>query len=324
MIDQGERDLFGRSLRAALQRHTGSSLDGELRRLGWYEALRAEPRTALAVLFELQGSLNASSPLDPVLSSALCPDDSLRAVLLPAFGSRDTPGERRNGAVVVHGLGSRWMAGAAQVLLAARLETGIELIEVPTAQLECRPVTGLDPALDLVEVGGTIGGDSFGTGTPTGTSGAQAWSRALSLAQLALSHQLIGASRAMLQLACDHATGRIQFGRPIGSFQAVRHRLADGLVAVEAAAASVEEGWEEGSDLGAALAKAVAGRSALAVARQAQQVLAGIGFTAEHPLHRFVKRTLALDQLLGSSASLRRSVGAELLRARVLPPAAPL
>jgi alkylation response protein AidB-like acyl-CoA dehydrogenase len=128
----------------------------------------------------------------------------------------------------------------------------------------------------------------------------------------------------MLRLARDYATERIQFGRPISSFQAVRHRLADSLVAVAAAEASVAAAWEVGSPFTASVAKAVAGRSARVVARHSQQVLAGMGFTAEHPLHRFVKRALTLDQTLGASGTITRGIGGELLRSGKLPAALPL
>lgn len=324
MMDEGERHLFTRSLRAALEHRSGPALDEDLGRLGWYEALATEPRTALAGLFELQGLLNVTSPLDPVLASVLSPDDPLRAVVLPAFGSRGAPGARHPGAVVVHGLGSRWVTDAPDALMAVTSGAGVELVGVRTVDLQVRMVAGLDPALGLVEVGGTLEERHMEPVAPAGPPGDRMWSRAVSVAELALSHELLGVARAMLGLARDHATERVQFGRPIGSFQAVRHRLSDALVAVEAAAASVEAAWEEGSELTAAVAKAVAGRSALAVARHAQQVLAGMGFTAEHPLHRYVKRTLVLDQLFGSSASTKRSIGAELLGARALPPAVPL
>jgi len=66
------------------------------------------------------------------------------------------------------------------------------------------------------------------------------------------------------------------------------------------------------------------GRAALGAARNCQQVLAGIGFTAEHPFHRYVRRVLVLDQLLGSSRSLTRGYGAELLATRRLPDLLPL
>ena len=68
--------------------------------------------------------------------------------------------------------------------------------------------------------------------------------------------------------------------------------------------------------LTAALAKAIAGRSARTVARHSQQVLAGIGFTTEHPLHHYVRRVLLLDHLLGDARSLTTTLGDALLRDR--------
>lgn len=135
----------------------------------------------------------------------------------------------------------------------------------------------------------------------------------LAAGRLALGWWLVGTGRAMLALARAHALDRVQFGRPIAAFQAVRHRLAETLVAVEGAEATlVAAGTDE---LGALLAKAAAGKAALTAARHCQQVLGGIGFTAEHDLHRHVKRALVLDGLLGSSRELTRQAGA-LLRER--------
>ncbi|MFE6861982.1 acyl-CoA dehydrogenase family protein [Nocardia sp. NPDC057668] len=123
----------------------------------------------------------------------------------------------------------------------------------------------------------------------------------------ALSWWLLGTGHAMLTLARTHALTRTQFGRPLSSFQAVRHRLAESLVALEAAEATLSVATDE---LGALLAKAATGQAALTTARHCQQVLAGIGFTAEHDLHRHVRRTLVLDGLLGSSRELTREAGA--------------
>lgn len=122
----------------------------------------------------------------------------------------------------------------------------------------------------------------------------------------ALASWLVGTSRAMLDLARTHAVDRVQFGRPIAGFQAVRHRLAETLVAIEGAHATLAAA---DSELGALLAKAAAGRAALLTAKHCQQVLGGIGFTAEHDLHRHVKRALFLDGLLGSSRELTREAG---------------
>jgi alkylation response protein AidB-like acyl-CoA dehydrogenase len=128
----------------------------------------------------------------------------------------------------------------------------------------------------------------------------------------------------MLELARQHALERIQFGRPIASFQAVRHRLAEALVSLEAAAALMSASWDEPTPGTAALAKGMAGRSARIVARHAQQVLAGIGFTLEHPFHSYVRRTFVLDQLLGAGVALTRQTGTEVLRTGRLPAAFPL
>ncbi|MEO3787423.1 acyl-CoA dehydrogenase family protein [Actinocorallia sp. B10E7] len=135
---------------------------------------------------------------------------------------------------------------------------------------------------------------------------------ALAAGRRALGWWLLGTGRAMLALARSHALDRAQFGRPIASFQAVRHRLAETLVALEGAEATLLAAEDE---LGSLLAKAAAGQAALTAAKHCQQVLGGIGFTAEHDLHRHVRRALVLDGLLGSARELTREAGA-LLRER--------
>jgi alkylation response protein AidB-like acyl-CoA dehydrogenase len=110
----------------------------------------------------------------------------------------------------------------------------------------------------------------------------------------------------MLSLARQHVLDRTQFGRPLASFQAVRHRLAETHVAVEGAEATLAAATD---DLGSLLAKAAASEAALTAARHCQQVLGGIGFTAEHPLARHVRRALVLDGLLGSARELTREAG---------------
>jgi hypothetical protein len=129
----------------------------------------------------------------------------------------------------------------------------------------------------------------------------------LAAGRRALGWWLAGTGRAMLVLARTHALDRVQFGRKIASFQAIRHRLAETLVAIEGAEATLAAATD---DLGCLLAKAAAGQAALTAARHCQQVLGGIGFTAEHDLHRHVRRTLVLDGLLGSSRELIRQAGA--------------
>ncbi len=128
----------------------------------------------------------------------------------------------------------------------------------------------------------------------------------------ALGWWLVGSGRAMLGLARRHALDRTQFGRPVASFQAIRHRLAETLVAIEGAESTLAAAAAEPEELSFLLAKAAAGQAALTAARHCQQVLGGIGFTAEHQLHRHVKRVLVLDAMLGSSRALTREAGAAL------------
>ena len=285
-MDREELELFRASLQQACSSHTGKALDDALDELGWRDALGVDRRAAVSTLFELQGMANAtSSALDAIMGRALDVDGP---VVLPPLGSCDQPRAR--------GLGTFAFANSK-----------------PDGVTVC-PVGGIDPALGLVEV----------TGDLQLASPSSAWPDAVAAGQVALAHELVGASRAMLQLARDHAVERIQFGRPIAAFQAVRHRLAESLVAIEAADAALDAAWEVESPMNATLAKAIAGRSARTVARHCQQVLAGIGFTAEHPFHRYFRRTLVLDGLLGDARSLTKQLGEDLLTTREVPPLPPL
>jgi len=134
----------------------------------------------------------------------------------------------------------------------------------------------------------------------------------LAAGRRALGWWLVGTSRAMLSLARQHAVDRVQFGRHISSFQAIRHRLAETLVAIEGAEATLDAAAAQpdaADGLASLLAKAAAGQAALTTARHCQQVLGGIGFTEEHPLHRHIKRALILDGLLGSARELTQEAG---------------
>jgi hypothetical protein len=319
MIEGDDLTLFASSLRRATETTTGRELDATLDDLGWRDALAADRRAAVATLFELQGRAGAtSSALDQLLASALgAGSQSGTGVVLPRPSRTSAPGRVVGDAVEVDGLASSAAIEGDELLVA--LDDGGRLARVATDALERRAVTGLDPALALVEVRGTAASP-----VSEPVKAACGWAEAVAAGQLALAHEQVGASRAMLALARDHAVERIQFGQPIAQFQAVRHRLADTYVAIEAAESAVLAAWDDGSTLAAAAAKAIAGRNARLVARHCQQVLAGIGFTAEHPLHGYIRRVLTLDRLLGDARSLTAAMGAELLRTRRVPQLLPL
>ena len=282
--------------------------------------LSADPRSAIGVLFELGGELNMSPPIDAVMAWTLCPGDPLPVVVLPAFGRWDAPAERRGSTVTVNGLGSGEAAAGRIRRRGHQVRHPDRGPHHPDGATRPSPhPEAWSPRSNWLEVGGDVH-----VGPAPGRGATDEWRRSVAVGQLALSHQLVGAARSMLQLARAHAVERVQFERPISSFQAVRHRLADGLVAIEAAEASLAGAWDDRSPFSASLAKAMAGKSARIVSRHAQQVLAGMGFTAEHPLHRFVKRALTLDQLLGAAGAVTESIGEQLIQSRTLPAGLPL
>ncbi len=314
-MDGDERALFVRGVQDAAARHSGAALDAALDELGWLDALAADAPLAVTTLFEAQGRAGATSgALDAVLAAAL--GVARAPVLLPRLGRTAPPGRIEGDALVGRGLTRSAVTGT--VLVGCTAGDGTRLVEVDLADLTVRPLGGLDPDLGLHEV-------TVGSGAATAPPlGAGAWGAAVAAGQRALAAELGGVAATMLDLAREHAVERVQFGVPIASFQAVRHRLADCLVAIEAARGAVDAAWEGGSPLEAAAAKAIAGRSARTVARHAQQVLAGIGFTMEHPLHRFVRRARSLDGLLGDHRTLTRELGEQLLVDRGLPAILPL
>jgi hypothetical protein len=292
-MEEADLAAFTAALRQAAERHRGD-FDTGLDDIGWREALVDDPAATRAV-FAVQGELNLSS-------SAL--DD----VLLHALGDAPNPGT----AVLIapYPIGTRRLATASQIISVD--VSGV--ISIPPDAPTLRTVHGVDPEGGWVELGG-----SFEVHVMGGCVPGPPRERALAAGRLAVATELAAASRAMLDLARDHAMNRIQFGKPIASFQAVRHRLADALIAVASADAAVAAGWEDTTPYTAAMAKAITGRSARTVARHSQQVLAGMGFTNEHAFHRYFRRILVLDQLLGSTAEISADMGADAIRNRAIP-----
>ena len=303
MIDAGERAVMAETVRSAiadaLAAGGAADIDAVLAKLGWLEMLGEQPGDAIEVVFSALGATHATATaLDDVLSSALGIEPSPElAVLLPGFAGWEPPARE--------GLATARAAAATEVLAGG--------VSLPRTAVEIRALSGIDPSAGLHSVrvrDGAAPGRGFDPA---------AWQAAVALGRRAVAHQIAGASRAMLDLARAHALERVQFGRPIARFQAVRHRLADALVAVESLEAALTAAREEPGPDTAALAKAVAGRTAHTVARHCQQVLAGIGFTMEHPFHRFLKRALALEGLFGSADAIVLDFGRRLLSARRVP-----
>ncbi len=137
---------------------------------------------------------------------------------------------------------------------------------------------------------------------------------ALQVGSTLLAAEQIGAAAHLLNLAVEYAKSRLQFGRPIGSFQAVKHRLAEGMVDLEhARSATYHAVWalSDGSDdpaLSAAIAQALASAAFSRIATDTIQVHGGIGFTREHQAHLYFKRATTDAALLGSAEAHRNRV----------------
>jgi alkylation response protein AidB-like acyl-CoA dehydrogenase len=151
-------------------------------------------------------------------------------------------------------------------------------------------------------------------------------SRLMTIGALLAAAEAVGAAGRMLEDACRYAAERRQFGRTIGSFQALRHLLADMYVrhasswsSVLYAAAALDENADEAPRT-AAIAKAYVSRSAREVAHGAMQVFGGVAVTAEHPAHRFLRRIVVRERQFGDAAHHERALGRALAEAAVPEP----
>jgi alkylation response protein AidB-like acyl-CoA dehydrogenase len=158
-------------------------------------------------------------------------------------------------------------------------------------------VAGIDAEAGWTRVKGEIGAAGA---TPVDDA---AWCHAIAAGRLALAHESIGVAQAMLSLAVAHATDRHQFGVPIGTFQAVQHRLADVHVQIESARAVARMAWIDANPDVATAALMAARRAVESSTEHCHQVMGAIGCTWEHPLHHFIRRGALLSLLLAIDAS---------------------
>jgi alkylation response protein AidB-like acyl-CoA dehydrogenase len=142
--------------------------------------------------------------------------------------------------------------------------------------------------------------------------------RILDLAAVALAAEQVGGAQRCLDMAVEYAKSRIQFGRPIGSFQAIKHKCADMLLEVESAkSAAYYAGWAAAEDsdelpVVASLAKSYCSEAYFHAAAENIQIHGGIGFTWEHDAHLYFKRAKSSELLLGDPSYHR-----ELLAQRI-------
>ena len=232
---------------------------------------------------------------------------------LEASAARDGNGWRLTGT-------KRWVLDGDRAdevaVVARRTDTGqLGVFVVPGAELPADPMR----ALDATRVLATIALDGVQVPAERCLPGGDPdIRRGLEEATVALAVETVGTCQTIFDIALQYAKDRHQFGVPIGSFQAVKHKFANMLVAVERAralgyfaAATIAED-DERRPLAVAMAKAASADCQQLLAQEGIQCLGGIGYTWEHDMHLYVKRAKTNGALLGGRAAQRQRV-AELI-----------
>lgn len=250
------------------------------------------------------------------LGRAAVPGPVFETMTVGALALRGTPWASGvvDGSVAVAAalMGERYVAHAdvAALVLLADHET-VRALEV--SQLQVDHVEGIDGGRRLATLSGTEGMGHFLAVDREGATDA---------GSLAAAAYLLGLSSRMLTIAGDYARDRRQFGQPIGSFQAVKHLMADALLKVEFARPAVyRAAWSHASGAetrarDVSMAKALASEAAQKAARSALQVHGAIGYTWECDLQLFMKKAWALMPAWGSASFHRRRVSDSVLGPR--------
>ncbi len=193
---------------------------------------------------------------------------------------------------------------ATLIIVAARTDKGVSLFAVDggAAGLTRTALSTMDQTRKQAKL-------EFANTPATliGTEG-EGWNvlgRVLDLAAVALAAEQVGGAQKVLEMAVDYAKVRVQFGRPIGSFQAIKHKCADMLLEVESAKSAAYYGMWCAAELNdelpsvASLAKAYCSEAYFHATAENIQIHGGIGFTWEHPAHLYFKRAKSSELLFG-------------------------
>jgi alkylation response protein AidB-like acyl-CoA dehydrogenase len=210
-------------------------------------------------------------------------------------------------------------AGAADLIVCvARTGEGLGLFTVPanTAGVKITPTAGLDATRKLYDV--HFDGVSVGAADvlAVGPAASRALDRSIDVATMCASADMLGGMQWILEDAVEYAKTRQQFGKVIGSFQAVQHMCADMLLWTESARSAIYyAAWaldaeRDTSARAVSIAKAYTSDASREVANRGVQVHGGIGFTWEHDLQLYYKRSKASEILFGDAAFHRAQLAA--------------
>ena len=192
------------------------------------------------------------------------------------------------------------------ILTVAAVDGDTALFAVAVDDVEVTPADQLDPSRGLIQVALADAPARLLSDRTAAAAIAEAYRRGL----LAVGAEQMGVARMCLEQAVEYAKTRSQFGAPIGSFQAIKHRCAEVLLDVELADAVIDQAVQTGAPADAELAFVVATRAALSAAESCVHIHGGIGFTWEHSAHRYLRRARINATLMGPSAAHRDAIAA--------------
>jgi alkylation response protein AidB-like acyl-CoA dehydrogenase len=262
------------------------------------------PLTDLCVFLEETGYVAAPGPFFPTVAlfTPLVATAG-HELLAPALSGEIT------GTVAVAGADGVWAANDDRVKTFVPEADRVDWVAVvapgPTVSLvqspEARPVGTVDFSRRFFEV-------DPGSGSAAQSIDPEAFESVLERATIALAAEMVGTARRLFDMALAYAKERVQFDVPIGSFQAIQHKLADVALDLERATSAVAyaamavDAKDADRHRAAHVAKAAAGAAATRAAKDGIQIHGGIGYTWEHDLHLFIRHAYGSEAWMGTSA----------------------
>jgi alkylation response protein AidB-like acyl-CoA dehydrogenase len=271
-----------------------------------FAGLGGGPCTDLCLFVEETGYVAAPGPFFATVAMLAPLLAALDHELLPAVVDGEV-----TGTLALAGSAGTWepndepvktfVAEANRVDWIAIVDAGPSVRIVPRDAVAVREVRLIDWSRRLFEV------DTSGVDAPRLALDGAALAAVMDRATVALAAEMVGTARRLLDMALAYAKERVQFDVPIGSFQALQHRLAECSLAVERAVAATQyaamtvDADDPERARAVHVAKAAAGTAATRAAKDSIQVHGGIGYTWEHDLHLFLRRAFASEYWLGTT-----------------------
>jgi alkylation response protein AidB-like acyl-CoA dehydrogenase len=255
------------------------------RHLAEYAGLAAGPTTDLCLFLEQTGYVAAPGPfLATMLYASLVGDDGTTTGTVASIGDEANP----------------FVLEADRVEKVAFLLPGPRVSVVDTRDLTLRPVATVDFSRRLFSI------EALPTHSqPLDIDLMDLWR---DRTHVCVAAEMVGVSRRIFDMALAYAKERKQFDVPIGSFQAIQHKLADMSLALERATAAVQyaamtvDARDENCHRASHVAKAAAGEAARRILKDGLQIHGGVGYTWEHDLHLFLRRALGDEYLFGTTS----------------------